>query len=76
MAVLSKAEIAALSPEERLELIDDLWESLNHLAGSKSTQQQEIPDWQKRILDERLSELQRFSADDIGLSEARDRSLL
>lgn len=28
MAVLSKAEIAALSDEQRLELIDELWESL------------------------------------------------
>jgi len=28
MAVLSKAEIAALSDEQRLELIEELWESL------------------------------------------------
>lgn len=28
MAVLSKIEIAALSTEERLALIDDLWESI------------------------------------------------
>jgi putative addiction module component (TIGR02574 family) len=28
MAVLSKTEISALSTEERLALIDDLWESL------------------------------------------------
>jgi TPP-dependent trihydroxycyclohexane-1,2-dione (THcHDO) dehydratase len=31
----------------------------------------EIPDWQRRILDERLHDLERSPADEVSLAEAR-----
>ena len=76
MAVLSKTEISALSTQERLALIDDLWESLetNHTATAASSAQ--LPDWQRRILDERLHDLEICPGDDISLAEARGQSLL
>jgi putative addiction module component (TIGR02574 family) len=79
MAVLSKTEISALSPQERLALIDDLWESLesnqaaNQAAAASSAQ---LPDWQRRILDERLLDLEICPGDDLSLAEARGQSLL
>jgi len=73
MAVLSKTDIAALSTQERLALIDDLWESLEaSQAGSAAA----VPEWQLRILDKRLLDLEIFPGDDISLTEARSRALL
>jgi hypothetical protein len=80
MAVLSKTEISALSTQERLALIDELWESLeanqaaNQAAAATSSAQ--LPDWQRRILDERLHDLEICPGDDVGLAEARGQSLL
>ena len=80
MAVLSKTEISALSTQERLTLIDDLWESLeanqvaNHAAATTSSAQ--LPDWHRRILDERLHDLEIYPGDDLSLAEARGQSLL
>jgi putative addiction module component (TIGR02574 family) len=76
MAVLSKTEISALSTQERLTLIDDLWESLeaNHAATAVGSAQ--LPEWQRRILDERLHDLEICPGDDISLAEARGQSLL
>jgi putative addiction module component (TIGR02574 family) len=51
MAVLSKAEIAALSPQERLALIDDLWESLETPQADASVEAAH-----RRILEERLAD--------------------
>jgi non-ribosomal peptide synthetase component F len=80
MAVLSKTEISALSTQERLALIDELWESLevnqtaNQAAAAISSAQ--LPDWQRRILDERLHDLEICPGDDVSLAEARSQSLL
>jgi hypothetical protein len=84
MAVLSKTEISALSTQERLALIDDLWESLeanqaanqvaNQAAAAASSAQ--LPEWQRRILDERLHDLEICPGDDLSLAEARGQSLL
>ncbi len=80
MAVLSKTEISALPIQERLALIDDLWESLeanqaaNQAAPAASFAQ--VPDWQRRILDERLHDLEICPGDDLSLAEARGKSLL
>ncbi|HEX4320517.1 MAG TPA: addiction module protein [Acidobacteriaceae bacterium] len=50
MATLTKSEIAALSVDERLALIDDLWESIEEPLTA------EPPEWHreelKRILEE------------------------
>ncbi len=51
MAVLSKSEIAGLSPQERLALIDDLWESLEAPRLDASVEAAH-----RRIIEERLAE--------------------
>jgi hypothetical protein len=76
MAVLSKSEIAALSTEERLALIDELWESIEAPLSEPVENKAEVRDWQRRILDERLLDLERFPLDELGLAEARERLLL
>jgi hypothetical protein len=76
MAVLSKTEIASLSTQERLALIDDLWESLEAPLPVSATTGAPIPVWQRRILDERLLDLDKFPGDDVSLAEARNQSLL
>jgi len=75
MAVLTKAEIAALSPAERLELMDELWESF----GSPPRPRVGVPElegWEKEVLDDRLADLETHPADEITLNEARSRSLI
>ena len=80
MAVLTKTEISALSTEERLALIDDLWESIeapfftSHATAAVPAAR--VPEWQSQILDERLLDLEIFPGDDLSLAEARSQSLL
>jgi hypothetical protein len=80
MAVLSKTEISALSTQERLALIDDLWESIeapfykSRTAAAASASS--VPEWQRQILDERLLDLENHPGDDLGLADARSLSLL
>jgi hypothetical protein len=80
MAVLSKTEISALSTQERLALIDDLWESLeaNQAANQAATAASYayVPDWQRQILDERLLDLELCPGGDLSLAEARGQSIL
>jgi putative addiction module component (TIGR02574 family) len=76
MAVLSKAEIAALSTQDRLKLIDALWESIEEPQAATADREAQVPDWQRRILDERLLDLEVFPSDDLSLAEARSQSLL
>jgi putative addiction module component (TIGR02574 family) len=76
MAVLSKTEISALSTHERLSLIEDLWESLEENQAAVATSSAQVPDWQRRILDERLLDLEICPGDDLSLAEARGQSLL
>jgi putative addiction module component (TIGR02574 family) len=76
MAVLSKTEISALSPQERLALIDDLWESLESNQPATAPSSVQVPDWQRRILDERLLDLEICPGDNLSLAEARGQSLL
>ena len=80
MAVLSNTEISALSTQERLALIDELWESLeaNHEANqaAPAASSAQVPDWQRQILDERLLDLEICPGDDLSLAEARGQSLL
>ena len=76
MAVLSKTEISALSTQERLALIDVLWESLEENQAAAATISAQVPDWQRRILDERLLDLEICPGDDLSLAEARGQSLL
>jgi len=76
MAVLSKTEISALSTQERLALIDDLWESLEENQAVAAASSAQVPEWQRRILDERLLDLEICPGDDLSLAEARGQSLL
>jgi putative addiction module component (TIGR02574 family) len=76
MAVLTKAEISALSPRERLALVDDLLDSLENSPAETASDQPDLQDWQRRILDERLADLESHPGDDISLDEARNQSLL
>lgn len=75
MAVLTKAEIAALSPEERLALIDELWESFG-VPSPAAQDFAELEAWERELLDARLDDLEAHPADEISLDEARSRSLI
>jgi putative addiction module component (TIGR02574 family) len=55
MATLTKSEIAALSVDERLALIDDLWESIEEPLEALSP-----PDWHREILDKRIDDADQF----------------
>jgi hypothetical protein len=80
MAVLSKTEISALSTQERLALIDDLWESIEapyyESRGTATAPAAQVPEWQRQTLDERLLDLDIFPGEDLTLAEARSQSLL
>jgi putative addiction module component (TIGR02574 family) len=49
MATLTKSDIAALSVDERLALIDDLWDSLEKHEDTLPT-----PDWHWPLVESRL----------------------
>jgi putative addiction module component (TIGR02574 family) len=68
MAVLSKAEIAALSTQERLALIDDLWESLDTPRLETS-----IEAAHRQIVEERLAEYDPSLEELLPLDEVCDR---
>lgn len=68
MAVLSKAEIAALSLEERLELIDDLWLSLESPRLEASVEAAH-----RQIVEERLAEYDPSGEELRTLNEVCDR---
>ena len=68
MAVLSKAEIAALSTEERLSLIGDLWESIETPQLDTSTDEAH-----RRILEERLADYDPSREELVSLDEVCDR---
>jgi len=46
-------EILNLSKDEKLELLDALWENLN-----EEIKDSEIPEWHKEILEERLKKIE------------------
>jgi putative addiction module component (TIGR02574 family) len=54
MAILTKSEIAALSIDERLALIDDLWESIEERDEAFA-----LSDGHREILDKRIEEADR-----------------
>lgn len=62
---LSKDEISELSAEERLRLIESLWESL-------PPQEVPVPEWHKEILEERLEDDRRNPDDSVSWEELRD----
>jgi len=51
-------------------------ESLEAPLAAMTRVEAEIPDWQCRVLDERLHDLEKFPGDDVSLAEARNQSLL
>lgn len=51
MAILSRDEIAALTVEERFELVDEIYESFR-----TASVEPEPPEWHRKVLEERLRE--------------------
>jgi putative addiction module component (TIGR02574 family) len=76
MAVLTKAEIESLSPEERLALIDELWDSFDRTHAATAAEPASLPEWQRKVLDERLADLEANPKDDLSVAEARKDSLI
>jgi len=68
MAVLSKDQIAALSPQERLSLIDALWESLEAPALPASMEAAH-----RRVIEERLAEYDASTAELASLDDVCGR---
>jgi putative addiction module component (TIGR02574 family) len=68
MAVLSKGEIAALSAQERLALIDDLWESLEAPRLETS-----VESAHRRIVEKRLADYDPSSEELLTLDEVTER---
>ena len=66
MATLTKAEIAALSVDERLTLIDNLWESFEEPDEVLAP-----PDWHKQILDKRMDDADKFPEKSVRWEVAR-----
>ncbi|MDZ4842673.1 MAG: addiction module protein [Hyphomicrobium aestuarii] len=50
---LTSRDIEALTVEERLQLIEDVWASLE-----RSAEELPVPDWHKPVIDERLRTLE------------------
>jgi putative addiction module component (TIGR02574 family) len=65
---LEKLDIEALTVEERLELIEKLWDSLNR-GGSVASS----PDWHLQVVTRRRSELDADPGSAIPLEEVRRR---
>ena len=62
---LSKEEIFELSTEERLHLIESLWDSL-------PPHEVPVPGWHHEILEERLEDHRRNPDDSVSWEEQRD----
>jgi len=67
MAVLTKAEIAALSTEERLALIDDIWDSFEAPPPDGS-----LDDLHRQIIEERLADCENSPDDYVTLEQFRE----
>lgn len=61
---LSKEEIFELSTEERLHLIESLWDSL-------PPHDVPVPDWHKEVLEERLEDHRRNPDDSVSWEELK-----
>jgi putative addiction module component (TIGR02574 family) len=68
MAVLTKTEIATLSTQERLALIDDLWESLE-----TPQLEAQIEAAHRQIIEERLENYDPASEELLTLDEVSER---
>ncbi len=55
-----------LPPDERMDLVETLWESLEREPPA-------LPDWQRQLLDERLADLERHPEDGSSWEEVRER---
>ena len=62
---LTKEEIFDLSAEERLHLIESLWDSL-------SPSEVPPPEWHKQLIDERLEDHRRNPDDSVSWEDFRD----
>lgn len=62
---LSKEEIFELSPDERLHLIESLWDSL-------SPRDVPVPGWHEEVLKERIEDQRRNPDDSISWEELKD----
>ncbi|HEX4955091.1 MAG TPA: addiction module protein [Thermoanaerobaculia bacterium] len=55
-----------LPPDERMELVETLWQSLEREPAK-------LPDWQRALLDERIAELERNPEEGSPWEEVRKR---
>jgi putative addiction module component (TIGR02574 family) len=62
---LTKQEIFNLTAEERLQLIESLWDSL-------SPAEVPVPEWHKQLIDQRLDDHRRNPEDSSSWEELRD----
>lgn len=62
---LTKEEIFELTVEERLHLIETLWDSV-------SPAEVPVPEWHKQITEERLEDLRRNPDDSVSWEELKD----
>jgi putative addiction module component (TIGR02574 family) len=67
MATLTKSDIALLSLDDRLRLIDDLWESIEEPLRAVAP-----PDWHREILDRRIDEADQFPEKSISWKVAKE----
>ena len=65
--ILTKEEIAKIPREERYELLQDLWESLQSETG------EELTDEQQKILDERLQSAQKYPDSFVPWGEVKEK---
>ena len=63
--ILTKQEIFNLTAEERLQLIESLWDSL-------SPSEVPLPEWHKQLIDQRLEDHRRNPDDSSSWEELRD----
>ena len=60
MATLTKTDVASMSLDERLALLDILWESIEEPDVAFAP-----PDWHREVIEERLAEAERNPGDGV-----------
>lgn len=66
-----RSDLLALSVDEKLDLIEQLWDSL----GEREQNALAVPQWHRDILDRRLEDMQRDPAASIPWEQVKSRLL-
>lgn len=70
MKKISASEIAEMPIEERIQLVEDIWDSIAELPESVT-----VPDWHKEELERRLDAYHSNPTEDSPWSEVREKLL-